>query len=163
MDEIQTDGRLFLFAFLLAALTGLAAGLLPAWRAGRSDPSEALSAGARGSTAGRGSGRVRSLLVSLEVGLSAMCLIAGGLLLHSMIRLLNVDRGFASDRILTVGLSLPFSRYPDLQQREAFVRNMLDRLKTVPGVLSAAVSNQLPLGRGRRQQPHWRGKAPRYP
>ena len=144
-DEVHLDARVLLFTLILSILTGVLFGLFPAWRATRGDPQEAMKSGSRGATAGRGSGRLRSLLVALEVGLSAMCLIAGGLLLRSFLNLLHVDRGFEVEHIVTVDLNLPESHYPDLPKRAGFVRAVLERVGSLPGVTSAGVSNRLPL------------------
>jgi len=144
-DEVHLDARVLLFTAMLSILTGVLFGLFPAWRATRGDPQEAMKSGSRNTTAGRGSGRLRSLLVALEVGLSAMCLIAGGLLLHSFLNLMHVNRGFEVERIVTVELNLPDSRYPDLDKRAAFVRSTLERVGSLPGVTSAGISNKLPL------------------
>jgi predicted permease len=84
-------------------------------------------------------------LVAIEVGLSAMCLIAGGLLLHSFLNLLHVDRGFEAERIVTVDLSLPDSHYPDLPKRASFLRAVLERVGSLPGVTAAGATNRLPL------------------
>ena len=146
MDEVHPDVRLLLFTVLISALAGVLFGILPAWRFARTDPQEAMRSGARGNTAGRRSGGLRSLLVGLEVGLSAMCLIAGGLLLHSFVKLLHVDRGFEAERIVTVGLNLPGSRYSNLEKRAAFALSLLERVKSLPGVTTAGISNMLPLG-----------------
>ncbi|MBZ5594882.1 MAG: ABC transporter permease [Acidobacteriia bacterium] len=145
IDEVHFDARVLLFTLGISIFTGVLFGLFPAWRATQGDPQEAMRSGSRGMTAGRASGRLRSLLVGLEVGLSAMCLIAGGLLLHSFVNLLHVDRGFEAERILTVDLNLPESRYPDLAKRVAFLRSTLERVGSLPGVTSAGVSNKLPL------------------
>jgi len=144
-DEVHLDARVLLFTLILSIFTGALFGLFPAWRATRGDPQEAMKSGSRGSTAGRSSGRLRSVLVALEVGLSAMCLIAGGLLLHSFLNLLHVDRGFEAERIVTVDLNLPDIQYPDLPQRASFLRAVLERVESLPGVTSAGVSNRLPL------------------
>src|SRR5678816_4733585 len=104
-----------------------------------------MKSGARGTTAGRASGHLRSLLVGVETGLSAMCLIAGGLLLHSFVKLLNVDRGFEVQRIVTVDLSLPDKRYPNGEKRVTSLHSLLERVGSLPGVKSAGVSNRLPL------------------
>ena len=72
-----------------------------------------------------------------------MCLIAGGLLLHSFSKLINVDRGFETQRIVTVGMNLAGTRYPDRDKRADFLRKLLDRVSALPGVTSAAVSNML--------------------
>jgi putative ABC transport system permease protein len=145
MDEVHPDVRLLLFTVAISALAGVVFGILPAWRFARTDPQEAMRAGSRGNTAGRRSGGLRSLLVGLEVGLSAMCLIAGGLLLHSFVKLIRVDRGFEAERIVTVALNLPGSRYPNLEKRAAFVQSLLERVKSLPGVTAAGISNMLPL------------------
>jgi putative ABC transport system permease protein len=145
LDEIHLDARVLLFTTGVSLLAGLLFGFLPAWRFGQADPQEAMRSGARGATVGKGSGRLRSLLVTLEVGLSAMCLVAGGLLLHSFFNLINVDRGFETQRIVTVTVNLPGSRYPDRDKRAIFLRSLLDRVKALPGITSAGVSNMLPL------------------
>jgi predicted permease len=146
LDEVRLDWRVLGFTVAISVLSGLFFGLLPAWRASRTDPQEAMKSGARGTTAGRSSGRLRSALVGVEVGLGAMCLIAGGLLLHSFIKLLQVDRGFEVRRIVTVALNLPDSRYSSTQKRAAFFRAVLEQVGALPGVVSAGISNMLPLG-----------------
>jgi predicted permease len=143
--EVQPDARLLGFNLAISVIAGLLFGVLPAWRAAHADPQDAMKSAVRGTTAGRSSGRLRSLLVSVEVGLSAMCLIAGGLLLHSFVKLLQVDKGFGAERVVTVDLNLPASRYPDFEKRQVFVRALLARVSAVPGVIAAGVSNQLPL------------------
>jgi putative ABC transport system permease protein len=145
IDEVHLDARVLFFTVAISTLTGLLCGLLPAWRFASTDPQEAMKSGARGSTAGRASGHLRSVLVGVETGLSALCLIAGGLLLHSFVKLLNVDRGFEVQRIVTVDLSLPENQYPNGEKRAAFLHSLLERVGSLPGTLSAGVSNRLPL------------------
>jgi predicted permease len=145
MDEIRPDGRLLLFNAAISLGAGLLFGLLPAWRYAKVDPQEALQAGSRGSTGSRASGRMRSVLVALEVGLSAVCLMAGGLLLRSFVNLLNVDKGFEAEHILTADLTLPYNRYADHEAQAKFDRELVARLQTIPGVTTVGISNQLPL------------------
>jgi len=145
MDEVHLDLRVLLFTLVVSILTGLLFGFLPAWRFAKADLQDAMKSGARGATAGRGSGRLRSLLVGVETGLSAMCLIAGGLLLHSFVKLMHVDRGFEVQRIVTVDLSLPASRFPEIEKRAFFLRSLLQGVASLPGVTSAGISNRLPL------------------
>ncbi|HVP45458.1 MAG TPA: ABC transporter permease, partial [Bryobacteraceae bacterium] len=145
IDEVSLDSRVLLFTLAISILTGILFGLFPAWRATQGDPQEAMKPVSRSMTAGRSSSRLRSLLVGLEAGLSAMCLIAGGLLLHSFVNLLHVDRGFQTERIVTAELNLPESRYPDLGKRTAFLRSTLEQVAILPGVISAGVTNLLPL------------------
>ena len=106
-NEVRIDGPVLLFTLLVSLSTGILFGLLPAWRSARSDPQDGLKSSGRSSTEGRQSGRVRSLLVALEVGLSTVCLVAAGLLLNSFVHVMQVDKGFEVERITSVNLSLP--------------------------------------------------------
>jgi predicted permease len=145
LDEVRLDGHVLLFTALVSGLAGLLCGLLPAWRFSRSDPQEAMKSGTRRTTAGAGSARLRGLLVGAETALGAVGLISGGLLLHSFVKVMSVDRGFEARQLVTVDLSLPDLRYPDLAARSAFVRSLVERVAVVPGVVSAGISNWLPL------------------
>lgn len=144
LDEIHLDLRVLLFTLAISILAGLLCGILPAWRFARSEPLLAMKAGAR-STEGRSAGRLRGLLVGIEVALSTVCLIAGGLLLRSLVNLFEVDKGFAADRVLTVSLNLPNTRYKDEADRSRFIRSLIHAVRPLPGVKSVAVSNMLPL------------------
>ena len=145
INEIMIDARVLAIALAASILCGILFGWLPAWRVSRNDPQEGLKAGSRTISEGRQSGRARAILVSLEVALSTVCLIAAGLLLSSFARLMRVDKGFEVERIVTVGLSLPATRYPDRPQRAEFLRRALDSVQSLPGVAAAGVSNLLPL------------------
>ena len=146
LEDVHLDMHVLLFTMSISVLAGLLFGLLPAWRLAYTDPQEAMQSSSRGSTEERGARRLRSLLVALEVGLSALCLIAGGLLLRSFVNLLAADKGFTVQQVVTVNLNLPATRYPDQAQRIRFTRSLLDSVQTLPGILSAGVSNMLPLG-----------------
>ena len=104
-----------------------------------------MQLGNRSSTEAPGSGRLRSALVTVEVGLSTVSLITGGLLLRSFVKLVDSDKGFTAQQVFTVNLNLPDARYPGLPQRERFIRSLLESLRALPGVHSAGVSNMLPL------------------
>jgi predicted permease len=146
LDEVGVDGRVLLFTMGLTVATGLLSGLLPAWRFARTDPHEAMQTSTRGAGDSVKSKRIRTTLVAAEVALSALCLGVGGLLLHSFIELLRVDPGFERQRVVTVDLQLPTTRYADEQHRVAFIRTVLDRVGALPGVAGVGVVNQLPLG-----------------
>jgi predicted permease len=145
LDEVHLDARVLLFTCAISILAALLFGLLPAWRATRIDPQEAMQSGSRGSTEGRGAGRLRSVLLGVEVGLSTLCLIAGGLLLRSFVNLLQADRGFDVQQVVTVKLNLPGSRYGAQPERVRFIRSLLGSVIARPGVVSAGISNMLPL------------------
>jgi putative ABC transport system permease protein len=145
LNEIRIDGRVLLAAFVLSLGSAVLFGLAPAWRSSRADPQRDLTSGGRGRTQNRRTGRLRSALVSLEVGLSTTCLLAAGLLLNSFVRLARIDRGFDAERVITVNLSLSASRYPDMPKRAEFVRGVLDRVRALPGVSAAGITTSIPL------------------
>ena len=146
LDEVRLDGRVMAFAFVISALSGLLFGLVPAWRMSRTEPQEALqSGGSRSSTEGRRGLRYRELLVSFEVGLSAVLLITAGLLIHSFARLMNVDRGFEVRKLITAEIALPHTGYEDGAKRQRFYSNVVTKTRALPGVISAAMVSVLPL------------------
>ncbi len=144
-ETIRLDPRVLLFTLCISTAAGLLFALLPAWRFTRAAPQDALRTGGRGTSSGRSAGRLRAVLVSTEVGLSVVCLIAGGLLLRSFAKLVNVDRGFETHRIVTVSVNLPQQRYPNDPAAITFFRDLLRRTAALPGVESAGIVNRLPL------------------
>jgi predicted permease len=145
MDEVRLDGRVFAFVTVLAALTSLTCGLLPAWRFAKAEPQEAMKSASRSTTSGRAANRLRSALVASEVALSAICLVAAGLLLHSFVKLMRVDPGFRAERVLAVDLSLPGVRYPNPPKRVDLYRTLLSEISALPGVVSTGITNGLPV------------------
>ncbi len=145
VNEIQMDPRVLTFAVCVSLLAGVLVGVLPAWRLGILHPIDALKSGSMSVTSTRNAGRVRALLVAGEVAVSAVCLVAGGLLVHSFWNLLQVDSGFAANRVLTIDVSLPIQRYVTPVSRSTFIRTALERMQALPGVVAAGVSNKLPL------------------
>lgn len=143
--EIHIDLRILLFALGVSMLCGVLFGLLPAWRSARIDPQEGLRGSSRSATDSRQGARVRALLVSLEVALSTVCLVAAGLLLNSFVRLMQVDKGFDVERVLTANVSLPATRYPDLPRRYEFFRQAIERVRALPGVTATGVTNRIPV------------------
>jgi len=144
LDEVHLDSRVLLFTLAISTFAGLLCGLLPAWRFARTQPLAVMRSGSR-STEGRATGRLRSVLIGVEVGLSTLCLIAAGLLLRSFVNLFEADKGFATEHIVTVNLNLPDTRYPGQPERARFMKSLLDSVQALPGVSSAGVSNMLPL------------------
>jgi predicted permease len=142
LDEVRIDTSLLPFAFLISVFTGIVFGFLPAWRLSRAEPQDVLKTDATTTTASRTSGSLRRLLVGAEVGVTTVCLALGGLLLHSFVHLLRVDRGFNVDRVLTVNLMMPDARYPEPAARAAFLRRLLDGLQSLPGVISTSACNR---------------------
>ncbi len=145
LDEVALDGRMLFFTFVATTAVGLFIGLVPAWRSAGVPLMDAMNVRPGGVSAGRGAGRMRSLLVRAEVAVSVMCLIAGGLLLHSLANLLTVDRGFDVEHLVTVNVNLSGPRYRTPETRVAFRRAVIERVQALPGVSSVGVSNKLPL------------------
>jgi len=144
LDEVQVDGRVWAFAFLLSLGCGVFFGLLPALRLSRSDPQTALRGDSPNVAGSRGGMHMRDWLVSAEVSLSTLLLVLAGLLTTSLWNVLHVDRGFTDDRALDVNLRLP-ARYKDDKDRAAFFDLAADRLRALPGVRAVGVVNQIPL------------------
>jgi predicted permease len=145
LSEVRVDWRVLLFALSAAAISGLFFGLFPAWRLTRVDPQDAMRSGGRGSTESGKRMRLRELLVSVEVGLSCLLLIVAGLLLTSFARLMNVNRGFEVQHILTAQLAPSMPRYSDQAKRKRLYHDVIAKLKTEPGIISAGLNSVLPL------------------
>jgi predicted permease len=145
VTEIHIDPRVLTFTVCVSLVAGVLVGVIPAWRLGVLRPVEALKSASPSLTSARGTGRLRGLLVTSEVGISTVCLIAGGLLLHSFWNLLQVDAGFGADHVITLDVSLPIQRYSTPVARSAFIQTALEGIQRLPGVVAAGVSNKLPL------------------
>lgn len=143
-SEVRLDGRVVLFTAAVSVLTGLLFGLVPALQASRADLHAAMREGTRG-TGGRGSGRVRAMLVVAQVALALVLLVGAGLFLRSFMALQGVDAGFDPQGVLTARLSLPLERYDPPAKRAATMRDFLARVQAVPGVESAGLATLLPL------------------
>jgi putative ABC transport system permease protein len=128
------------FAAALSLVTAVVFGMLPAWRASRPDSSARFL----GSRSGQGE-RVRGILIAAEVALSLVLLAGAGLLMKSFVRLLSVDPGFNTHGLLTIDVELPENKYAEVTQRAEFVRSVLARLESVPGVSAAAAINVMPM------------------
>jgi predicted permease len=145
MSEVRIDGRVLAVACALSLLSALLFGFLPAWRASRLDPQEGLRSGGRSFSESKHSGRMRTVLVALEVGLSTVCLAAAGLLLNSFVRIMHIDKGFDAEHLMSVELYLAGARYSASTTREEFLRKTIGAMKPLPGVRAMGVVNVLPL------------------
>jgi macrolide transport system ATP-binding/permease protein len=145
VNEVALDGRVLAFAAVLSIAAGLLVAMLPAWRTAAGAVQGALRASGTATTSDRAATRARATLLALQVGLSVTLLVVTGLLSVSFVRLVNVDRGFAADRVLAIGVSMPAARYADERVRLAAYDRLLAALHEVPGVESAATSSMLPL------------------
>lgn len=144
LDQVRLDGSVLAFSLAITLATGIFSGLLPGWILMRRDPQDALKSGSHTVTAAAGALRARHALITLEVALSAALLIVAGLLTSSFVRILRVEKGFETSRILTINVALMNTRYQKEEARERFFRETLAKLAAAPGVQSAAMITALP-------------------
>jgi len=144
-DAIGLDRNVLAFTMLISLVTGLGFGLLPALRVSRSEMSEALRDGARGSTEGTARGRVRAVLVASEIALALVLLAGAGLAIRSFAALRAIDPGFDPRGVLSAIVSLYGTAEAPPGRREAFYTSTLERVRRLPGVESASLINHLPI------------------
>jgi putative ABC transport system permease protein len=148
MIHLHLNAPLLLFAFAVSLLTGVVFGLVPALHGHHGDLNETLKAnGARG-TVGTGRQRIQKVLVLVEIAVSLILLCGTGLLLRSFIRLSGVPAGFDSHNVIAMQMSLIQTGYEQPVKRSQFVDRMLENIRAVPGVQSAAIVTRLPLNPG---------------
>ena len=137
-----------LAAVALTAVTGLALGAAVAWHAVRSDASEGLKQGTRGSSGSSGSARLRNVLVVTQLAVSLVLLVGSGLLGRSLAMLLSQSTGFRTDQVLSIDISSPGGT-PELDARRSQLHaQLLEQLAALPGVESAGGVSRFPLGTG---------------
>ena len=151
--EIGLDIRVLGFTLMISLLTGIVAGLLPALRLVKTDLNEALKQGLGRTDTDSGGQRARSMLVVSEVALSLILLIGAGLMIRSLWQLRAVDPGFDPNHLLTMTISVPATKFPVPAQQASFFDQVLQRVRALPGVESASVIDNLPLGGGGSHQP----------
>jgi putative ABC transport system permease protein len=145
LSEVGVDWRVFGFTALIAIATGVLFGLVPAIVASKPNLNDALKESGRGTSSDLRRHRVRSLLVVGEVALALVLLIAAGLMIRSFQKVLAVDPGFNSEKLLTMRINLPHSRNGKDPQVVGFFQDALARIQGLPGVRSAGAINFLPL------------------
>jgi putative ABC transport system permease protein len=144
---IALDSRVLFFTLMASLTSGVLFGLIPGLRLASPDLNNVLQEGGRGFASGRAR-RTRSVLVVSEIALAAVLLVAAGLLLRSFSHLLKVPEGFNPDQVLSLQLSLSQTRYPKPADRVAFVKQLVGRVNSLPGITSAAAVTRLPLNPG---------------
>jgi putative ABC transport system permease protein len=147
LKEISVDWRVLGFTLLVAAATGIIFGLAPALASLRTDLNFVLRSAGRLASAGPAAARFRDLLVVAELAACVVLLTGAGLLIRSFARLESVNPGFRPDHVLTMQVSLPESRYSDFNVG-LFYKQLLERLRVLPGVQFAAITRKAPLSGG---------------
>jgi len=144
LNEVEVDVRVLLFTLAISLMTAGLYGLYPAFRVSRPDLHRSLKDAGRAVTEGRHGRNFRRGIVISEVALSLLLLCAAGLLAKSLMRLLAVDPGFRPEGLLVMRLDLSGSKYEDDARAAAFVREVVDRVDALPGVISAGTVLALP-------------------
>jgi putative ABC transport system permease protein len=179
LAEVTLDGRVLLFASVMAVLTGLLFGLAPLLQALRTNANEALREGTGRGTGSAAALQVRNALVVAEVAISLVLLIGAGLLMDTFVRLSMVSPGFDPRSVVTLQMSFDATRYGTTGAVASMYDRAIQRLESIPGVQSAATVSSLPLELGpdfgyavsdRKQhsqgdldgEAQWRGITPHY-
>jgi putative ABC transport system permease protein len=143
VDEIGLDGSVLIFAIVVTTLTAIACGLWPAWRLSRVNLQEALRDSGRGVSGSHAAARTRSALLVVQCALAILLLAGAGLLLRSLGALRGMDAGFRTAGVLTMRVNASRASFPQPPQLRQFYDQLLERVRALPGVTSAAVATDL--------------------
>jgi putative ABC transport system permease protein len=146
LKHLQIDWRVFLFTLLTAVLTGILAGLAPAWHFSRPNVNETLKEGTRGGSPVASRRRFRTLLVISEIALSLVLLVGAGLMVKGFRTLLTNDMGFDRSHVLTFHAVLPEAKYRGQERIRGYYEQVLRNIQALPSVESAACVSSLPSG-----------------
>jgi putative ABC transport system permease protein len=142
--NFNLDWRVLGFTLAITLLTGLIFGAMPALQTSRVDLNDTLKEGGRGNSGVRS--RARSLLVVSEIAMSLVLLVGAGLMIQSFLRLRSVNIGVDTKNVLTATILLPRAKYTQDDQRTAFFKQLMERVRNLPGVEAASATGTLPLG-----------------
>ncbi len=148
LRTVQMDGSALLFTLLATVTAGFLFGLVPALQISSTHQSESLKDAGRGMSEGRRSAWTRRLLVVSEVAFACILLVGAGLLIHSFLRVLDVDLGFRPERAAAWRIDSG-AKYQTAMQQVAFYDRLVRAVEAIPGVESAGITDALPLSRDR--------------
>ncbi len=147
LKSLRIDSSILAFSFGLSLLTGIVFGLAPAIQSSRPDLNEVLKEGGR-TTAGGARHRLRSVFVTTQIALAVVLLVGAGLMMKSLLRLLESNVGFNPQNVLTMTVALPAPKYADLDKQVSFFDQLNESVQSLPGVTGAGTVNVLPLQGG---------------
>src|ERR1700723_108187 len=151
--EVGLDTKVLAFTAGISVATGILAGILPALRLTRGNVNQSLKQGLGRTDSDSSGHRTRSILVVSEVALSLMLLVGAGLLIRSFQKLHGVNPGFDSHSVLTMNAMVSNSKFPHPAEQAAFFEQVLEKVRTLPGVESAGGGDDIPLDNGGSHQP----------
>ena len=144
LKDFGFDPKVLLFTLVISLITSLVFGLAPGVAASKPNLNEALKEGGRSSSGGAARNKLRSALVVLELALAVVLVTASGLMFRSFLRLQGVNPGFNPANVLTLEIELPEATYKADQQQRLFQQQLLQKIRTIPGVVNAATVDNLP-------------------
>jgi predicted permease len=150
LNEVRIDWVVLVFALAISVLPGLAFGLAPALQSAKAALSPAIREGARGSGYSTKTGRLRDALIVSELAFAVVLMVGAGLLLRTLLDLLQENPGFNPTQVVAANLSLPEPNDPkadpylSVAQQTSFNRELLRRMRAIPGIELAAITSDLP-------------------
>ena len=142
-SEVSLNVPVLLFTLAVSLLAAFLFGLAPALQTARADLADVLKSAGRGMSGALREGRMRSAFVVAQVALAIILLVAASLVLRTLLRLEQVQVGLQPERILTMAIPLPERRYPGREARNAFFRQLLERVQAIPGLEDVAVNQSV--------------------
>jgi putative ABC transport system permease protein len=147
LRDVSLDGPMLAIALGMAALTGVLFGVLPSWKAAGADVVEVVASGVKGAGRGTLTQRFRWALVVSQIAIATVVVSAASLSLTSLVHAQRVDLGFEPGHVLSAGVQLPRTKYPDAAARQQFFERLLERVRAMPGVSGAAAGSSVLLDR----------------
>jgi putative ABC transport system permease protein len=148
VEQIAIGAPVLIFTVLLLAITAALTALWPAIQVARWDVATALRDSLRGGATTLRGERMRDVLVVLQIAVSVVLLVGSSLLVRSFVTIKRIDPGFDAHRVTTLHLAIPRGKYPTDNHVAAFCRDILERVRQLPGVKAAGMVNRLPLAGG---------------
>jgi putative ABC transport system permease protein len=149
LREVRIDTNALVFTVVVALITGVVFGLAPALQSSGAGITSALKDASRGSTGGRERAGIRNALVVSEIAFACVLLVGAGLLLRSLVSVLDVNMGFEPARTATIRVDPDSTRVTTAAQGVAYMDDVLRRVSQAPGIQRAAITDSLPFGRNR--------------
>ncbi|HEV2689859.1 MAG TPA: ABC transporter permease, partial [Bryobacteraceae bacterium] len=143
-NDMALDGRALLFTMVAAVAAGMLAGLSPAWQCSQPNLTDELKEGGRGSSKGKARQRLRNILVAGEVALAVVLLVGASLMVRGFRTMIKTGATMEPSTLLTLRLALTQTKYPEQHQIAAFYRQVLERIRAIPGVQTATAVSALP-------------------
>jgi len=163
VNELHVDLGLLAFALGASMLSAALFGVWPAWRSTKIDPQEALQSSGRTASEGKKGTRLGRALVAVQVALSVIVLLGAGLLLHSFVRVLQVDPGIQIQHVMAASVQLPPDQYKTAEQTTQFYQRLMEGLSALPDVKDAGVTSQLALTTADARNMFYAGNRPAPP